>query len=184
MRVTKEEMDQNHQRIVQNASALIREWGIENTSVAAIMREAGLTHGGFYRHFDSKDALMIAALKAAFDEGLSALDARFEKHAPQAAVAAHQSNYLGKGHIENPQWGCPMPTLAREAALGSDAMKAAFGEGLRRTARTLARGMTGTEAEKRDQALRRIALLAGAVMLARGSDAETAAQLLSACRKA
>jgi len=66
MRVSREEMEKSHARIVAGAARLLRERGIENTSVADVMNDAGLTHGGFYRHFKTKDDLLIAALDKAF----------------------------------------------------------------------------------------------------------------------
>ena len=92
MRVSQEEMERSHGRIVDGAACLMRERGIESTSVADVMSEAGLTHGGFYRHFSNKDALLVAALEAAFEQLAAALESRFDKYEPEAAVADYHAD--------------------------------------------------------------------------------------------
>ncbi len=70
MRMSREAMADHHEQIVSAASRMLRERGIEGTSVADLMQAVGLTHGGFYRHFESKDALVAEAAEAAFAEKL------------------------------------------------------------------------------------------------------------------
>jgi len=182
MRVSREEMEKSHARIVASASRLARERGIENTSVAEVMGDAGLTQGGFYRHFESKDALMQAAVASAFEVMGDALAQRFETRDPRSAASGYRADYLHHVHVENPGKGCPMPTLAADVARGSDALKAAFGAGVSRAAALLASAQQGTQAEKRAQAMRELAMLVGAVVIARASDPETARAVLAACR--
>ncbi|MBT8476236.1 MAG: TetR/AcrR family transcriptional regulator, partial [Alphaproteobacteria bacterium] len=74
-RMSAQEKQKSHERILKAASRLFRERGIETTSVADVMKAAGLTHGGFYRHFASKDALVAAAFRHAVDEVLSVVEA-------------------------------------------------------------------------------------------------------------
>lgn len=183
MRVSQEEMDKSHKRIVEGAARLVRGRGIENTSVADVMSDAGLTHGGFYRHFKTKDALVVAALQAAFEQLTSALDARFDKYEPEAAMADYHADYLSRFHVEKPEIGCPIAALGGDVARGSDALKIAFGAGVNRLTAMLARGMQGSAQEKRIDAARELAMLVGAVVIARASDPETARAVLSACRR-
>lgn len=182
MRVSQEEMDKSHKRIVDGAARLVRERGIESASVADVMREAGLTHGGFYRHFKTKEALAAAALQAAFEQLTSALEARFDKYEPEAAAAGYRADYLSSLHVENPGIGCPIAALGGDVARGSDALKIAFGAGVDRLIATLAKGMTGSADEQRAAAARELAMLVGAVVIARASDPETARAVLAACR--
>lgn len=183
MRVSQEEMEESHKRIVQGAARLLRERGIEGASVADVMSEAGLTHGGFYRHFKTKEALVAAALRSAFEQLASALEARFDKYEPEAAVADYRADYLSKLHVEKPGIGCPIAALGGEVARGSDTLKIAFGAGVNRLIATLARGMKGAAQERRVGAARELAMLVGAVVIARASDPEAARAVLSACRR-
>ncbi len=182
MRVSREEMEKSHKRIVEGAARLVRDRGIESTSVDDVMSEAGLTHGGFYRHFKTKDALVAAALQSAFEQLTAALEARFEKYEPKVAVANYHADYLSNMHVEEPGIGCPLAALGGDVARGSDALKIAFGAGVNRLVGTLARGMEGSPQERRAKAGRELAMLVGAVVIARASDPETAHSVLAACR--
>jgi len=182
MRVSREEMAKSHRRIVDAAARLARERGIESSSVADVMGEAGLTQGGFYRHFESKDALMEAAVAWAFEVMGSALERRFARQGAKSAASSYRADYLSRPHLENPGGGCPMPSLAADVARGSARLKAAFGAGVSRAVSVLAGARTGSPAQQRDQAMRELAMLVGAVMIARASDPETAQAMLAACR--
>jgi TetR/AcrR family transcriptional repressor of nem operon len=183
MRVSQKEMEKSHGRIVKRAASLFRKRGIAGTSVADVMSEAGLTHGGFYRHFETKEKLAATAVGSAFDELVESLEKRFESSEPGAAVADFHAHYLSKGHLEHPEVGCPAAALGSEVAREKDYVKSKFGCGVNRVITELARGMPGTKQEKRDGAVREFAMLAGAVMIARASDPETAREVLSACRR-
>jgi TetR/AcrR family transcriptional repressor of nem operon len=184
MRVSQEEKDRSHARIVTAAARLLRERGVEGASVGDVMTTAGLTHGGFYRHFETKDALVSAALKVAFDEFMAPLDARLKNGEPRAAVEQFIATYLSDGHVEHPEFGCPMPALGAEIGRGAAALKSEFGAGVERVVASLARGKRGDEPERRKQAARQLAMLAGAVLIARASDPETGRAMLEACRTA
>jgi TetR/AcrR family transcriptional repressor of nem operon len=176
-------MEKSHKRIVDRAARLIRKRGIEGTSVADVMSEAGLTHGGFYRHFETKEALVASAVESAFEELVANLEKRFERSEPDAAIADFHAHYLSKGHVEHPEIGCPVAALGTEVAREKTDLKTKFGQGVNRTIAAMAKGMPGTTQEKRDQAARELAMLAGAVMIARASDPETAGEVLLACRR-
>jgi TetR/AcrR family transcriptional repressor of nem operon len=184
MRVSQEEKNRSHERIVEGAARFMRERGLDNTSVADVMTEAGLTHGGFYRHFGAKANLLESALERAFDEAIATLEGRPEPDEFPAAVAAYFDRYLSRGHLENPGIGCPVAALGGDIARSDGSLKAAFGRGVNRFIAAVAKGMTGSSTENRAKAARKLAMMAGAVMIARASDAETADFLLSACRDA
>jgi TetR/AcrR family transcriptional repressor of nem operon len=184
MRASRDEMAAHHGRIVKGASRLLRERGVAGTSVADAMAEAGLTHGGFYRHFEAKDALVAEALGDAFGEMRARLGARLASEDPRVVRAAFRESYLSDRHVADPGHGCPMPTLAADVARESAALKEAFGAGLRGAAAALACGFEGEAPAREAAAYRELALLVGAVLLARASDAETGRTLLKAARQA
>ncbi|MET3106479.1 TetR/AcrR family transcriptional repressor of nem operon [Oxalobacteraceae bacterium GrIS 2.11] len=182
MKVSKLDMDENHDRIVKGASRLFRERGVKNTSVADAMADAGMTHGGFYRHFNSKEELLVEALNAAFDEFASVLEQRMETVDPKSALEEYRKLYLSKGHLDNPGLGCAMPSLAGDLAHESVAVKEEFGAGFNRVVDAVSRGMKGSEAQRRKAAMRELAMLVGAIVIGRSSDEKTADALLAACR--
>lgn len=175
-------MEKNHERIVAGAARLLRQRGVENTGVADVMKEVGLTHGGFYRHFETKEALVAAAVESAFAEQIGALQARFEIDAPTAALAGYEAHYLSDVHREHPEFGCPVAALGGDVARGSDALKITFGAGIQQSIAHIERGMAGSDDERWQNAARDLAMLAGAIIIARASDPETGTAVLEACR--
>jgi TetR/AcrR family transcriptional repressor of nem operon len=182
MRVSREEKQRSHQRIVKSAARLLRERGVDATSVADVMTNAGLTHGGFYRHFETKEALTETALGSAFDQITALIEAQQSATGPEAAVTAFQRIYLSDAHAANPGLGCPIAALAGEIGRGTETLKAAFGRGVNRLVDRLMLGMPGAVAKRRERATRELAMMAGAIMIARASDPETARAVLTACR--
>lgn len=182
MRVTQQEMDVSHERIVEGAARLFRERGVRATSVADAMNAAGLTHGGFYRHFKTKDDLVVESLRVAFDSFTSPLESRQKVEPPDQVAADFKALYLSDEHVANPGLGCPMPALGSELARESAQVKAEFSVGLRRVLNALAQSQRGTDAQRQDNAARELAMLVGAVVLARASDAALGTSLLDACR--
>lgn len=182
MRVTQQDMDASHERIVEGAARLFRERGVRATSVADAMSAAGMTHGGFYRHFKTKDDLVVESLRVAFDSFTSPLESRQRVEPPDQVVADFKAQYLSDEHVAHPGLGCPMPALGGELARESAQIKAEFSTGLKRVLEALAQSHVGTEVKRQDAAARELAMLVGAVVLARASDEATGAKLLDACR--
>ena len=182
MRVSQEEKDRSHGRIVAGAARLMRERGTEGASVADVMRDAGLTHGGFYRHFGTKEEMLAVALQSAFDQTMAELDRRLREQAPAAAVADFRAFYLSHGHLEQPGVGCPAAAVGADIGRGPAGLKSAFGEGVRRMVAALAKGMRGGAEARRASAVRELALLVGAIVIARASDPDTAREVLLACQ--
>jgi TetR/AcrR family transcriptional repressor of nem operon len=183
MRMSQEDKDRSHARIVESAAKIVRIQGLERPSVADFMNAAGMTHGGFYRHFETRDDLILEAFEAASKERSEILAQNTDAYGPAIAAAIFKADYLVDGHVTHPEVGCPLAALAGDVARGSDALKAMFGAGLQSSFAALAEGMEGSDEGRRDQAVREFAMMAGAVMLARAADPETARAILAACRK-
>jgi TetR/AcrR family transcriptional repressor of nem operon len=183
MRITKQQADGNRARIVETAAALFREKGFDGISVAELMRAAGLTHGGFYNHFESKDALEAAACAQTFDKSLAQVDAVAEIADPAAraqAFDAYRRRYLSKKARDASAARCPMVAFAGDVSRQPPPVRAQYATGLRRYldafARAAAQGeAAGRKRDARRQALTEFAMLVGALTLARSvADADPA----------
>src|SRR5215472_13371100 len=115
MRYRPEHKIETHQKIVKDASRRVRAEGLNGAAVSAVMRDAGLTHGGFYKHFGSKDELLIESLKEGFREIIDTLVRAAEQSAPEEAWKAIVKTYL-RPEMCDPHHGCPLATLATELA--------------------------------------------------------------------
>jgi len=184
MRVSRTEMDQNHKRIVEGASRLMRKRGIETTSVNDVMKKAHLTHGGFYRHFDSKESLVSAALEDAFNEVVNAIEESYRALGAKKGAEKYYEHYLSDGHVKHPELGCPIAALSMDVARSTVSVKSAFSDGFGRAVKKLSEGGDGTPEENRAAAMRKLSLMAGAVMIARAVDTTTAHAVLAACKDA
>ena len=146
------------------------------------MADSGLTHGGFYRHFNNKDALVAASVREAFDEIIRLLDERMATVGAAEAVKDYLDYYLSDEHVANPSQGCPIPTLAGEITRGSDSLRSEFGDGVNRALTVLAKGFPDSPSANRTTAMRELAMRVGAILIARASDGQTAKDVLAACR--
>jgi TetR/AcrR family transcriptional regulator, transcriptional repressor for nem operon len=115
---------ETHQKIVKDASRRVRAEGITGAAVSAVMRDAGLTAGGFYKHFENKDDLLIESLGAAFQEIADRLAQIAETRPPETAWKTIVKTYLSPEHCDHPEFGCPLAALAPELARTDQAMKA------------------------------------------------------------
>jgi TetR/AcrR family transcriptional repressor of nem operon len=182
MRVSKAEKAQSRQRIIASAARLLRERGVDGTSVGDVMHDAGLTHGGFYRHFADKDALVAAAVADAFGQFSAELVTHAEAGDATDAAAAFIARYLSAAHVDNPGLGCPAAAAGADVGRAAADVREAFGAGVEAIIAALAAGLKGPH--RRDRALRQFALMVGAVTLARASDSATAEAVLAAARAA
>lgn len=123
MRYRPEHKIETHQKIVKDASRRVRAEGLNGAAVAAVMRDAGLTHGGFYKHFASKDELLIESLKEGFRDIIATLVRAAEQAPPGEAWKAIVKTYLRPEMCEYPEHGCPLATLAPELARVDTRMK-------------------------------------------------------------
>ena len=175
MRRSREATAESKARIVATASRMLRRRGLEGASIADVMEAAGMTHGGFYKHFSSKDELNAAAVRAAFAEIADRFDARECEKGSDAAIAAYVDEYLSSAHLERPEFGCPVAALGADAGRRPQALAPEFKAGAEALIDRLSRfeGNGRTDAAARARAIRRLAMLVGAVVVARavGPDA-------------
>ena len=168
MRYSKEHKFQTHARIVKRASVKLREKGAHGIGVADLMKEAGLTHGGFYAHFDSRDALMIEAFTHAMDRSTEHWRKQSEGTPAEKRLSAIVNGYLSAEHRDNPGQGCAVPALAAEIARESAKTRKAFAVRMQQMVEILAgqfRGLTPRAARK--QAMATLATMMGSLVMAR-----------------
>ena len=123
MRYSPEHKLKTHTKIVKDASRRVRAEGLNGAAVSAVMQDAGLTHGGFYKHFASKDELLVESLKEGFREIIATLVRAAEQSPPGEAWKAIVKTYLRPEMCEDPGHGCPLATLAPELARVDKRMK-------------------------------------------------------------
>ncbi len=129
MRYRPEHKAEIHQKIVKDASRRMRAEGLRGAAVSSVMRDAGLTHGSFYKHFESKDELLMESLSEAFREMADCLTQAAEHSQQGTAWKAIVKAYLSPEHCDHVDCGCPLAALAPELARADQAMKAEiFGE--------------------------------------------------------
>jgi len=164
MKVSREQMAENRRRILEAASLLFRDKGFDAVSVAEVMKAAGLTHGGFYGHFSSKDDLVAHALAHALTPTPGA----------GSDFRGYLDAYLSPRHADNPATGCPTAALAAAIRHQTPAARAAMDHGLRAQIARIERAMPETDqADRRRAAIGTWAAMVGAVILARAVDDAT-----------
>lgn len=123
MRYGPEHKAATHQKIVRDASRRVRAEGLNGAAVAAVMRDTGLTHGGFYKHFESKDDLLLESLREGFREIIDTLVHAAEQSPPGEAWKAIVKTYLRPEMCAHPEHGCPLAALGPELARVDKQMK-------------------------------------------------------------
>ncbi|TPG40516.1 TetR/AcrR family transcriptional regulator [Sphingomonas koreensis] len=181
-RATQQEKKRSRERIVHSAARRFRERGIDGASVGEVMKDAGLTHGGFYRHFANKDAMLDGALEEAFEQIVAPLEAGLAEQSVEVVGRQFRAFYLSDEHLQNAGLGCPAAALAGEIARATEPTKKVFATGFRNMLELMTRTKTGDAAGREAQAARELAMMVGAMTIARASDPETAQLILSACR--
>jgi TetR/AcrR family transcriptional repressor of nem operon len=166
MRMSREATAQSRERILSAASKMVRERGVEATSIADVMQAAGMTNGGFYRHFRSKEEMIAAAIRAAFDDIADRFDRRLREHGAAAAIDAYVDEYLSVLHVEHAGRGCPVAAVGADAGRCGDAFAEEFIAGSEKLIERLSNRCAGATPE-RAAAIRRLATLVGAVVIAR-----------------
>ena len=184
MKVSREQAAQNRRRIVEVAGRLFRENGYDGIGVADIMKGAGLTHGGFYGHFGSKDELAAEASAAAL-ESKAAFWNPPGSPSPES-LRTFVAGYLSPEHRDNPGSGCALPALGADVAREPATVRHAFTDGVRGRIDALARLLPGRgKAAQRRKALATLAGVVGALTLARAvSDPELSDEILAAATEA
>jgi len=161
MKVSREQMAENRNHILDVAGRLFREKGFEAVSVAEVMNAAGLTHGGFYGHFTSKDDLIAKALAHALKRSA---DKKLD-------LGTYLDRYLSPNHRDNPGKGCPTAGLVAETRHQSPEARAAITHGFRRQIDSFMIALPeASEDERRRAAIGSWAAMIGAVILSRSID--------------
>jgi TetR/AcrR family transcriptional repressor of nem operon len=181
MRVSREKAAENRERIIDVASKLFRERGFDGVGVADLMKSAGLTHGGFYGNFQSKDDLILQACTRALEKSLDTLKEAVQ-HGGKDALNIIATTYLSPAHRDHPGSGCAMAALGAEVARNSSTVRAAFTKTVRTTAELLTQIVSGkSKRAKKERALAIYSSLVGALVLSRAvDDPELSTEILQA----
>ncbi len=191
MRLTKDQAQENRQRILAEAGRLFRECGFDGIGVNELMHAAGFTRGGFYNHFASKDDLMAEVTTQVLEASAAALDRRMGEGAAPDPFAAYIANYLSVPVRDDPGRSCPISSLGVDVIRQEPPVRKAFAEGLKTYLASLARAMPAGSGRQRKPATRAdaislLASLIGAMVMARcvaGVDEEFSLEILAAVRE-
>jgi TetR/AcrR family transcriptional repressor of nem operon len=186
MRYSKEHKLETHARIVKKASVRLREKGAHGIGVADLMKDAGLTHGGFYAHFDSRDALVIEAFAYAMDRSTERWRKLAEQTPPEKRLATIVDSYLTPVHRDDPGHGCAIPALSAEIARESPKTRKAFAAKLDQMIDMIAEQIPDVPRKTaRKQAMASLATMMGTLVLARvAGSGEFSDDILGAGREA
>jgi len=184
MRYDSEHKARTRARVVQEAAATIRAVGPDGIGVAGLMAKVGLTHGGFYAHFKSKEDLVAEAVGQMFDDSRAMFEFRTEGRTPADGLASYIDFYLSEQHRDQTERGCPLPRLSNELARLPGPARDRFAAG--------AAGLTGRVAELLEKlgipdaelvAASMVSEMVGALALARAvPDREQSSRILEASR--
>jgi TetR/AcrR family transcriptional regulator, transcriptional repressor for nem operon len=186
MRYSKEHKQETHARIVKKASVRLREKGAHGIGVADLMKEAGLTHGGFYAHFDSREALVIEAFAYAMDRSTERWRKIAEETPPAKRLASIVETYLTPLHRDDPGHGCAVPTLGAEIARESSKTRKAFAAKLEQMIDMMADQVLDVPRKvARKQAVAALATMMGTLVLSRiAGTGEFSDEILNSGREA
>lgn len=180
MKASSSRKEATHARIVEVAARAIRRSGYDGTGVADIMKEAGLTHGGFYAHFPDRNALLAEAAGRAGEEAVAA-SARIAASAPPGkALEAMLKSYLSKEHLDHPETGCPLAALGSEMPRQAPEVRRATTRSIKEMIDLVARQSPawGSPHAHRD-AMVTLSTMLGCLVLARAVDDEHLARSLT-----
>ena len=186
MRVTKEKAAHNREEILTSAARLFREEGIGATGVDSIAADAGLTHGGLYSQFGSKQEIVAEAIRFALAKSKRAWQRAAQGKPEKKALSDIVTYYLSRAHRDSRGRGCPVAALSCDIAREPTAVRQAFTSGLRDALEFVAGLMPEDKASRRDDdAIAAFACMVGAVILARAVNDEALSRriLKSAARR-
>lgn len=178
MRKSKAETAETRERIVDAASGVLRRKGIAATGLAELMAQAGLTHGGFYKHFASKEQVVAEASARAIEQTAARMDAALAAgNGSDASLRQAIDTYLTMQHRDHPEGGCPFTALGPELAREGDTVRAVAGAGMERLLDVF------SERAGRADAVVALSAMIGAMTLARlASDTAAAEAILAQVR--
>ena len=184
MRITKQRAVENRERVVEQAARLFREKGFDGVGVAELMAAAGLTHGGFYNHFGSKDDVEAAACAHVFDKSVARIARIAEAPAAERprVYADYRARYVSAEARDASAVACPMVAFAGDVSRQNEAVREAYAKGLA----AYLQDFVKASGASRGQAIRDFAQLVGALTLARSvaqSDPQLSDEILAAARE-
>jgi len=185
MRYDTEHKARTRARVLKEAAATIRAVGPDGVGVAGLMAKVGLTHGGFYAHFKSKDDLVAEAVSQMFDDSRAMFELRTEGRTPADGLAHYIDFYLSEAHRDQTDRGCPLPRLSNEFARLPGAARDRFAEGAAGLTRRIAGLLEklGT-ADAETAAAAMVSEMVGALALARVvPDRDQSGKILKASRE-
>jgi TetR/AcrR family transcriptional repressor of nem operon len=185
MSAKSDKKEQSHAEILDSAARLLREKGIQKTSVAEVMKGAGLTVGGFYAHFASKEALIDEVIRRAGAETRERLLKGLAEKPPEARAVAAVDRYLSANHRDASSKGCPLPAVAGELTTTATDHRAALEELVAGMSSELEALLPAREDEAaRGVALGLVALMYGGLSLSRAvKGSELSDEILASCRE-
>ena len=168
MRYPPEHRAETHRKIVKDAARRLCAEGLGGAAVSTVMKDAGLTHGGFYKHFGNKEELVMESVREAFREIGDFLARVARQSEPGTAWKAIVRTYLSAEHCEHPEGGCPVAALASELARADKGMKGQIYREMEKYKSRLAPFMPGRRAADKERAFGlMISTMLGAVTIAR-----------------
>jgi TetR/AcrR family transcriptional repressor of nem operon len=178
MRVSKEKAAQNRERILTSAARLFREHGIAATGVDSITEDAGLTHGGLYSHFGSKEAIAAEAIRFALARGKRVWQLAVERNPGKRALPAIVDGYLSRAHRDSPGDGCVVAALGTDIARQPRRVRQAFTREVKDDLEFLSQLMPEDGRRRYEDAIVAFASMAGALILARAVNDEELSDLI------
>jgi TetR/AcrR family transcriptional repressor of nem operon len=182
-KVSREKAQQNRERVVATAARLFRERGLDGVGIADVMKGAGLTHGGFYAQFPSKEQLMAEACSKSSDD-LYALWSELAKKDPKKGLSVLASAYLSKDHRDNPGSGCVVASLGVDGSRQGEGFRSTLTQSIKRSFDLLMQVVQQRSAKlRRREAIAGFATMVGAMVLARSvNDMALSDEILDAAR--
>jgi TetR/AcrR family transcriptional repressor of nem operon len=178
---SQKDKEKNHAQIVEIAAQTMRESGTEGPGVAEIMKAAGLTHGGFYKHFDSRDDLVAEAVEAAVAQSREGIAAVVED--ADDPLAAFVDWYLSTAHRDQPGSGCAVVALGADAARSDERVRATYTGQVERYIGQMEGLLDGAGEDARRRAIAAVSEMVGAMLIARAvGDEDLSAEILAAVR--
>jgi len=178
---SQKDKEKTHAAIVEIAAQKMRESGTEGPGVAEIMKAAGLTHGGFYKHFDSRDDLVAEAVEAAIAQGEAGYKSATEGAADP--LAAFVDWYLSPAHRDQPGTGCAVVALGADAARADERVRAVYRGQVERYIAQMEELLGGKGEDGRRRAIAAVSEMVGALLIARAvGDEDLSEEVLSAAR--
>lgn len=187
MRYDKEHKERTRQRLLTEAAAAIRAEGPDQIGVSALMSRLGLTHGGFYAHFKSKDDLVQQAIDKSFEQSRGQLVEAIEGQSPSEGLIGYIDAYLSTAHVAHPESGCPLPALSADISRMAGPARARHAQGASGVERLFAAALEKMgipPAEAPAMATSALAEMVGAVLLARAATGpDEIARIIDSSRK-